>query len=90
MRRLACVVAAWLALGAHALASSTAATASSFSTTTEGHDHLQPGGLVDYVISGVGVVILLVVIYFAVLWFVRPREPEADHIKRKILEGSKW
>lgn len=78
--------AAALGLAAHAAASP----AASFSTITEGHDHLQPGGWVDYAITGAGAVIVLVVIYYAVRWFVRPKETEAAHIKRKILEGPRW
>lgn len=59
--------------------------AADFATSTEGHHH-QPGGWVDYAISGVGAVVVVIVIYNAVRYFVRPRETEPDHIKRKILE----
>ena len=70
-----------LATAAFALASQ----AADFATSTAGHDHL-PGGWVDYVISGVGAVIVVIVIFNAIRYFVRPRENEPDHIKRKILQ----
>lgn len=59
--------------------------AATFATSTEGH-HLQPGGWVDYTISVVGAIIVAYVIYFTIDRFVRPRETERDHIKRKVLE----
>lgn len=62
-----------------------AAQAADFVTSSEGHSH-QPAGWLDYAISGLGAVIVAVVIFYTVKYFVRPRETESDHIKRKILE----
>ncbi len=62
-----------------------AAKTADFTTSTEGH-HLPPSGWVDYVITGIGVVIVAYVIYVAIDHTLRPRETAPDHIKRRILE----
>lgn len=61
------------------------AQAADFATSSEGHSH-QPGGWLDYAISGVGAVIVAIVIFYAVRYFVDPRETESNHIKRMVLE----
>lgn len=72
-------------MGLLQLATGLLAQAADFATSPEGHQH-QPGGWLDYIISGVGAVIVVIVIYSAVRYFVRPQETEPDHIKRKVLE----
>ena len=59
--------------------------AAEFMTSSEGHN-ADPSGFVDYLIAGIRTVVVLVVIYASIDYFVRPREQEPDHIKRRILE----
>ncbi len=68
-----------------ALTQTLSAKAADFATATEGH-HVPPSGWLDYAITGVGVVIVAYVIYFAIDHVLRPREASPDHIKRRILE----
>ena len=59
--------------------------AAEFMMSSEGH-HATPSGSGEYLITAVGTIIVLVVIYATIDYFVRPREKDDGHIKRRILE----
>ena len=64
---------------------SLAAQATDFSTSTQGHGAMRAQPL-DFAITAIGVVVVLLVIGYAARYFVRPRETGSQHIKRRILE----
>jgi hypothetical protein len=44
-----------------------------------------PPGILDYLIVAISVIVLIVALWLFIRGFVRRREKEADHIKRKVL-----
>ena len=58
--------------------------AADFSTSAEGHSAMAAEPL-DYLITFLGAIIVLVVITSALNYFLRPREGDSQHIKRRIL-----
>jgi len=44
-----------------------------------------PPGIIDYLIVAISVIVLLVAFWLFIRGFVRRREKDADHIKRKVL-----
>ena len=53
-----------------------------------GGHHADPAGIGEFVITFIGSLIVLGVIVATVAYFLRPREQEEDHIKRRILDDS--
>lgn len=61
--------------------------AADFSTSTQGHGATSAKP-VDFAITVVGAVIVLLVIVYAAMFFLRPRETGSEHIKRRILRDE--
>jgi hypothetical protein len=59
-----------------------------FFTMVEGHHNTEPAGFLDVLIAVIGGITVVLVTYYTVKYFLKPREAEADHIKRRILEES--
>ncbi len=61
---------------------------SEFFTMVEGHHNTEPAGFLDVLIAVIGGITVVLVTFYTIKYFVRPRETEADHIKRRILEDN--
>jgi hypothetical protein len=59
-----------------------------FFTMVEGHHNTEPAGFLDLLIAIIGGIIVVLVTVYTVRYFLKPREAEAGHIKRRILEES--
>jgi hypothetical protein len=82
------MLASWLlAMGRQVTAAQSART---FSQSTE-HHAIAPAayGPLDATLIALGVVVVLVATLYSLLYLVRPGEPGADHIKRRILEDGR-
>ncbi len=47
-----------------------------------------PSARLEYVIAGVAVAVAAYAVFLALKYTIRPGEPEADHIKRRILSET--
>ncbi|HEX7005009.1 MAG TPA: hypothetical protein VF168_12560 [Trueperaceae bacterium] len=61
-----------------------AAQAADFSTSTQGHGAPTAKPL-DFAITSLGTLVVLLVVVYALKFFVTPRERSSEHIKRRIL-----
>jgi heme/copper-type cytochrome/quinol oxidase subunit 2 len=59
-----------------------------FFTMVEGHHNTEPSGFLEILITVIGGIIVVLVTIYTIRYFVKPREAEADHIKRRILEDG--
>lgn len=57
-----------------------------FFTMVEGHHNTEPAGFLDVLIAVIGGIIVVLVTFYTIKYFLQPRETEADHIKRRVLE----
>jgi uncharacterized membrane protein len=53
------------------------------------HDHTAaPGGIGDFVIVAISIIVVLVVLFLCLKYFLVPKEREDTHIKRRILDDN--
>lgn len=61
--------------------------AGEFSKSFEGRKE-GPGGIIDYIIVGIAVLIVVVVFVLGIKFFIQPKEQSETHIKRRILKDE--
>lgn len=66
---------------------SVALLATAFATSPHAHK-AAPSGPLDVVLSALGVVIVVLVIIYAIKFFVRPKEQSHEHIKHRVLQDE--